>query len=431
MGIRRIYAVIIMMLLYYNSFINVFLELYNFNNANIIQGYSRIMTDFILVALLLFTINSFFKKENRAILLTFILFIISSTITYLWNSNTSMVVHLNGAREILQLFSIWSVSYTIINSKESTRFLKQFRIFLMIFIVCQIPAAVYQALSYGVGDRVGGTLGNGNSGTLTMVIFFILFYFYHIKDAAKFPSKYLYFIFFLPTLINETKITIVLLILFFFLVMRFKISQLYKNILLILLVVGAIFGYSIAYTNTQKGQSSLTFEKVFNMDNMTNYFASTSIKTHQDIPRITKTIIGFEINRRPMNMWFGQGYGIFKGDNLVASSGFTKEYNWLLKGTRNYFFYLFMQGGLASVIVVHLFIFFVCFSTKGIRYPYSRFRTFLFLVLLIEDMYSDNYRIFVFAAVFMFMALISNRTILIDPNYKQKYSKKALSQGKN
>jgi hypothetical protein len=174
--------------------------------------------------IILFGFSLIGKDVNRVPKRLLMLFMTTSTATYLLHvGDLSIVMHLNGLRDYLLLFCAYAYANALIQSDLREEFLARFAAFIKMFLVLQIPAAFYQFSKYGAGDDVGGTFGPWGSGLLTISIFLLAFYlvrFHWNKDGSeRFSVKNNLKVLplFIPVLINETKVTFVMLGLFYML----------------------------------------------------------------------------------------------------------------------------------------------------------------------------------------------------------------------
>lgn len=374
------------------------------------RGYSSYIT--LLCDTVYIIIGLFHFRQSRTILKqTFLLFLIISTFTYLFG-DYSFITHLNGIREIIGLFSCIFILETIFRDlRFRGQFIIRFRKFIYTLLIIQIPVATLQFLYYGAGDNVGGTWGTGSSGTITLISI-IGTYFLIVSDKmvdninSNIPIKVLmkYFIFILPCLINETKITFILLPIMFITLMRVD----FKSILILAPVFSILIGYYFQFYNQTSSES---FKKennnIFSYEFLSEYLNSTDYEKYIDIennfidiPRYTKLSLAFSsMSKTPSTLFLGNEYGIFKGFSLLGQSERGKKDFFLIKGSVTYLYFLFYQGGISLLVVIISFIyntFFLNFKRTNIK-NYILYSIFLIVIIFL---YNDSLRYLGFYSIF-------------------------------
>jgi len=352
----------------------------------------------ILMVLLGLTSLSFAGRKLSVILL----FLVCCFIFNISYSEVPVLSSLNGMREILGIMSMVTFYNKVFSEgmeDMAEDCINIVRKYAPVFLALQIPAAFSQYIRFGPSDYVGGTIGFMGSGILSLLLV-CLVYFLHffVKDVKT--NILLYFAL-IPMFLNETKISFILIpmmILFIFI----KLDV--KNVLI---GVGGAIGFFFLF-NKFYAASYLDFDNsaagIFTSDFLTSYLMG-DIYTYDDVPRVTKIIIGWNLLAQDMNMFFfGAEYGLFKGGNLLEMSTFAQTYQWLLAGTRPYFFFLFMQGGL--LLVAGIF-WIVLYINKFFR-KVNKFQIFLLIVLLLVMGYNDSLRNGSFITIFFFLMFFAN-----------------------
>lgn len=143
-----------------------------------------------------------------------LVFILVMILSFILNS-VSPGVMFSGMRIYLRyipfflLPAVWDIS-----EKEFKRLL----IFIFVLMCAQLPVVLYQRfIKYNTalsGDPMGGTLGANTSGVLSVLILLVLCVYValYLKNRISFlPFIVGFFVVFLPTTMNETKITFALL----------------------------------------------------------------------------------------------------------------------------------------------------------------------------------------------------------------------------
>jgi len=124
---------------------------------------------------------------------------------------------LNGTRVFVGAMFVYPIfRYFWDDPKRHDHFIRRLDKNLYLFLWLQVFCLSYQYFVYGAGDHGGGSLGNWYSGTISMLIYLISFYLLRKRvDSKHFWSSLWinkqYFFLLLPTFLNETKVSFVLL----------------------------------------------------------------------------------------------------------------------------------------------------------------------------------------------------------------------------
>jgi hypothetical protein len=368
-----------------------------------IQNSSSII--FFLVDLIVFSIAiSFLKINSRYAKYLLILFLISS-VTFLLNSEASLMLHINGLREILFPISLLIIFERLFASQNNQGTIKRFKQFAFIFLSIQIPVCIIQFLQFGPGDFVGGTIGKGGSGVLTFSIFILVYFLMELKTKPgnvkeKFFALITLIPFFIPVALNETKVTFILILFLFLSFVNFK--KLGASIIAVSLGLAMLIVFSSLYSTQEKQSFSNPLTGIYSKDFITFYLAGEGDE-YVDVPRFTKLVFGSNYLFQNDKLIFGQSYSLFK-EGKVYKSNFYRKYEWLLVGSRPYLFYLLFSGGL-SLVLLFLTIFLREFkSNKNEKNAFkkSSFNVFLLTIFLLLLFYNDGMRFHVLGFIFMF-----------------------------
>ena len=169
---------------------------------------------------------------------------------------------LNGLRVFIGAMFCYPIfRYFMDDPLRREHFTRTFDKNLEIFLWLQIPCIGYQFIVYGADDHGGGSLGNWYSGTISMLIYLISFYLMkkrinHNHFLSSLVLNYKYILLLAPTFFNETKISFVLLVLYFILLMPID-KRMFVRALIITPILSILF--FVGYTNykmTFKGDLS-------------------------------------------------------------------------------------------------------------------------------------------------------------------------------
>lgn len=335
------------------------------------------------------------------------LFIVIGYISSIKGNGLSIVFFANGARDFISLLFIPPIiRYFNENEFRRQRFIRAFDRWLFIFLCLQFPTIIFQFLKYKAGDHVGGTLGNWNSGNISILIYLISFYLIRKRFDPDhfFYSLYqnkIYLILLLPTFLNETKVSLVFLIMYFGLLItidrKFFVRMIYIFPAILVVLTAGFVLYTHFTNNSNFDLTDPTFYEEYLFMELEE--AEGQAKWEQgrnatpDVPRITKLVmIGWLEEENPGHITMGYGVGQFKGGSTLEFSEFTKEYDWLMCGTIPYVFHMMIQLGIIGMIWL-VFVLLINFGAFT-RRPYTDYNNMLYILglILIIMFYNDSLR---------------------------------------
>lgn len=295
-------------------------------NSNIAR-YLFAITDMVIVGLAL---TAFWRNRRYYGSIALWLFLLAALLTFIYNAHRmGITATLNGLREPAFFISSLIIIYDFFQSRVRELFVAHFTRFLLIFALLQIPVTVYQVITFGATDYVGGTFGWGGSGILTQLLFLIAFYFIvrrgSLPDGTAFDIKkvFLYSILLIPCALNETKISFIFLPLFFSLI-ALTSGKVYRAIpVIILSVLLGLFWEYFYSTNVQETRT------VFDLQFIEKYMYSGSTNS-EDMPRLARIPIMFHLMRGDIGaILLGFGYGLFGGANVLGMTQLGKSLSFL------------------------------------------------------------------------------------------------------
>lgn len=326
-------------------------------------------------------------------------------------SPVSLYISINGIREILMVICLPVFYYGVFsrgNEDEQLRYIHLFQKFAWFFLIINVSASFSQYVHYGPSDFVGGTYGNFNGGLLTFIIVCLIFFLFQFK--LQLWHKMVLVFMLIPLLLNETKVSFILIPM---LVMFIFFEPKLKNMLL-----GAFAGFLFLMlfnqfysNNAEWGMSSNA--DIFSADFLQDYLLS-DFEDHQDVPRFTKIILGYNIISQETNtLLFGMEYGMFRGTSTGDLSTFSQNWQWLLQGTRPYLFFLLLQGGLTLAVGFFVMI----LKINNFFKRTTKHAIFYFIVFIITLVYQDMFRLHNFSVVYLFMLFFINSEIFKTKAY--------------
>ncbi len=369
---------------------------------SILRTISLLVVDAIIVFLGVCTIKKMF---DIIMILSFI--IISYFSTCLIN-NGSFVSWANGLRYFNGILFIISIlRYFGATEYRHDLFVKSLDRQFYIFLWLQVPAVLFQFFKYGAGDKVGGTMGDGFSGVVSFTIYYVSFYLLrkHIdhNNILRSISKNWIFIFLLfPSFLNETKISFALILVYFILLMpidrKYIIRMTFLSPVVVILVAVGNYFYSSTVDESQ-GKLKLDAEffdeyldaDIDKLEKGLEYLEKYEDEEEFDIPRFTKLgLMPMVFSAHPGNNLLGFGINIYSRGKYIEESDFSKEYDWLLRGTSPHIYSTYMQLGIIGSIWMAIFLISL-FFIKPKKYPKRDLSSqlFFFIAIIILLLYAD------------------------------------------
>jgi len=323
-----------------------------------------------------------------------------------------------GQMDLFNLFGVIALLKEAEHNKCFPLLYRKLKAFCKIFLLFQIPFSIVQYLEFGANDHVGGTYGLGGSGMLTCMCFLCVFFL--IKSADKFDLARLEFDYnykkvflicvgLLPVFINETKISIFLIPVLFIGVVKFrKVSSL---IFSTIIAATVLFLFSTFYSNDVRNSTS--FSDIFHGDFVSEYLTGELDEKSgdfSDIPRFTKIVYAYEKFSSDVFVFFlGNDYGAFKGKSVVDQSTFSKEYSWLLYGSRPLIFNLFIMGGISLIILLLTVLIRYIKLKEGTKSVSVASLFFFYSLLVVLLLYNDSLLFLGFSAPFLLIVYCTKK----------------------
>lgn len=357
------------------------------------------------VTIILLSIMSISRvRGSLAWVLLFIIICIGFNMSY--NGN-SLMYSLNGLREILNLLCLAIFLNDVFsdgNEELAEEYVEMFKKFATVFLVAQIPVALYQFSVHGPSDAVGGTYGSFGSGNLTLSITCLVFFLSHF--TRNLTQRVLLYACLLPLLLNETKVSFIIIpLLMVFIHFQPKI----KSILAAGLAAAFfLFLFNQYYSNNFGTDFDNNIAGIFSKDFIDSYLFG-DIYTYTDVPRFTKIILAWQLLAENTNTFlFGFEYGIFRASDMVEMSQFSQSVEWLMTGTRPYLFFLMIQGGIFLVAGIFLLI---SHANRYFKENNNKYKMFLLLLFIMVLFYNDALRSQNFLIVYFFSIYYANSSL--------------------
>lgn len=375
-----------------------------------------LLTDGVFVILGLLTLRN---RRDRWVVMTFLF--VSYICTMVLN-HTSIIFYINALREFITfLFLIPIFRYFSENQEREHIFKNSLDRQLFIFLWVQVFCVTWQFFKYGAGDHGGGSLGNYNSGIITTLIYMFSFYLMHkridpnhVLESIKRNALLIFLLF--PTMLNETKIGFIYIVLYFLLLMPIDM-KLFKRIFIIvptiIVMLNVILSVYVStadnsiYSEDNWLMEYLTVEDVENTLGAAEWSESENLS--YDMPRFAKLgMIPLMFSEHPMYWITGAGIGQFKGGTTLAKTDFSEQWYWAMDGTIPYLYFMVIQLGYIGVAL--FVIYWILYLIRPIKPGYKRdpnIQLWLLALIIITLFYHDAFRNSVFGFFFMMMTYYS------------------------
>lgn len=371
-----------------------------------------IICDFVLAVMGVATLR---KRADVIIILSFVAISFTSTVIV---NRLGLVTYFNGIRDFFGLLFVIPVLRWFFNSKYKERFIasvdKQLKFWLYLQAVC----ATIQFIVFDTFDDVGGSMGDGASGFLSMFLYLVSFYFVrknwdvdHYFRNLKANLRYVILLY--PSFLNETKASFVYVLLYFVLLMKYDKNMLLRMVYIVPLSIAALvllFNIYCSVTNQDPAE-------VFSVEFLEQYMVAGDVDLDftiemaqklqdgdfddslesewwtVDVPRYAKFAIVMPImSSYPGGYMFGLGVGHFKGSRLLGTTDFAKEYKWAIQSSRVWSFTVFMQLGILGLL---WFIAYIIYIFRGKLYgPLAkRMQLFMIACVVVIFFYNEMFRL--------------------------------------
>lgn len=388
-----------------------------------LQSPVNVLCDGTIILLALTTI----RRRSLKYLYMFFAVIFVGIISYIHNyGGISLVQFFNGVRSIVSVFFSLIFITNMFYGKKRIQFYQAMNAFILTYLILQIPVSIWQAAVFGVGtDSIGGTLGGDHSGNMSILIylcsFFVLMQNFDGNKILKslFANKWL-ILCWIPSFINETKITFILMIIFFVLCLNISFAKIHKNIILISLAAAMLFLYLYAYQKTESAGRGLG--EILTGEYYIAEFTGTGGTdplAEKDLQRSLRIILTLSLlTEDNFTIIFGKSFGHFN-INSMNYTDFAKKYDYLVKGSNPFFTIILLQVGILGFFIVYLAMFIGISDRKSIlprfNNNHNKMRSFLIAVLILVSYYNTALRNFIFPVLFFYLGIWAS-----SPDYIRK-----------
>lgn len=360
--------------------------------------------------------------------------LVLSGISTLWVNGGSMLQWLNGLRYYFPLiFILPALRYMASGRLRSLALRQRMDTALLIFLIIQAPCIIEQFIRYGAGDHGGGSLGDLMSGVVSTLIYLISFYLMLRQwdgtksYVANLRGKWWLVALLLPSFFNETKVSFVLLPMYFFFLIPVGRNYVRTLIWAVPLMLIMLVTTAVVYLNAVDTHGDDVFSAeylefyVMGDENSLNLMEmlyeqttdeSEAEENNGDMMRGLKfASLPLVASDKAWGPWIGFGVGQFKGGTMMKKTRFASDYEWLVKGTQMMGMVWFVELGFAGLIwvVVWAAVLFRWF-VKGVRRQ-ARLQWLLTLTLVLMSLYTSCFMNVPFSIVFIYLAFQSGRWV--------------------
>lgn len=343
-------------------------------------------------------------------------------------NNVGFAIYFNGFRDFVGLLFVLPVLRYFFTSSHAADFKKTFDRNLLIWLWLQAFCVTWQFIRYGAGDMGGGTYGEGGSGMVSMMIYVVSFYLIAPRwDSSKYwqslrENKW-YIILLYPTFLNETKVSFILILAYFFLLIKFDRNLILRLTYIVPLGLVVLAGLFVAYVNITEQNADEFFEMetyqayLYGIDLeelvdiaykvQDGYYDMSEVGLwSQDIPRFAKIALSIPILAAEKGgILFGAGIGQFKGWTTGLCTQFSIDNRWLLNGSRPELFVIFVQLGLLGLVWFIWLLIRINFGGQT-SYPLGKqIRLLIALSFLLIMIYNDSLREIIICSILFYVLL--------------------------
>lgn len=307
----------------------------------------QMVDDFLFICMVVWIVTSA-KQRNYEFSTPyhgFWLFVVIASIISILNDNSIQSIILT-LRQYKNVFLIFLIGFSIGTDQTFVRKV------IFYILTISVPMAVFQFLTTDDFDKITGIFGFGGSGILSLLIVFYLSteIAFRLRDSQPIVGYYL--VLFLPCLLNETKITFLILpiVLFFCLL---KIGKI--NLMSTVVASGALL---IIIPLIDYMYSSMYGYKYTDMLNY-NFFESYLLTEDQfDIGRFERVIVAYEYicSQDFAVMLFGEGLGsTFVGLASGVYGNVAEKFinTGLNEGSRIQLFHFIIEFGIVGTLLFY------------------------------------------------------------------------------
>ena len=201
------------------------------------------------VATLVLGLLTMRKRGDLAVFISFFVLAILSTVIV---NGESWLTMLNGSRDFFGLILAIPIMRWFFLHERSAEFKRSMIKQLKIWMWLQAFCVTEQFIRYGANDHGGGTMGFGASGMTSMMIYLVSFFLVtrNWDSDSYFNSlrkNWVYVFLLFPSFLNETKVSFILLALYFILLIKYDRKLIVRLAIILPVSVAAFIGLGNIY----------------------------------------------------------------------------------------------------------------------------------------------------------------------------------------
>lgn len=390
-----------------------------------INSYVLMLGDAIILLIGLWTLRA--RIDIFLLVSLLVISIISMSVNHM-----SVSQYLNGIRFYVgMVFILSTIRYLLATRTRIEYFIPLFEKSLYIFLLIQFPIMVQQCIRWGAFDNVGGSLGWMMSGPISTLLYVISFFLmlrrwdFDKSYGANLKQNFILLLLLVPSMLNETKISFVYMLLYFLLLVPLD-RKFIKRLIIItpiaaLFIAGTISIYNKMMGNpfdTSRADGLSMAEYVLGQDQMREAVLDGTVE--QVIPYIEEEVLDMArglkfaaipivIQSSPHALWLGFGPSQFKGGNVMEETDFSKEFKWMIMGTYISIIMFQIDLGLLGVLWLIFYIFVLFRTFRRVQFREKRLVAFMAIIFVLDLLYMQAHTIQVFMIVFTYIIMMSSR----------------------
>lgn len=413
------------------------LAVYNFLTQEITGGeVPAVELSVRLLAQGVFAVLGLWTLRSRTDILVIVAFCLLSLVSTCIVNKHDLLTWIDGIRLYVGfLFVVPVIRYLLSDRQFRGYFVARMDRNIYRFLWLQVPCMIIQSMRYVNFDLVGGSLGYMMSGVISNLIYLCSFYLMlrrwdNTKNyISNICSNWILIFLLFPSFLNETKISLVFLLMYFFFLIPMDRKFIMRMTWLAPVIIGvfgvAVYGYMSVTGNKDQVSDAATASKYLVGDEAALNMVE-NIMEHGDQDVVDKDFArGLKIaitpailNRNPPSWYVGYGIGQYKVGDSAKNVPFAKQYQWLLRGTMIQGHVVWLELGL---IGVGLYLFYFMFIMRIGRKTAGRnkqLQWFIMLNVLIFTVYNPPYLVLPYVVLFSFCMLVSTQWSSL-PAYKK------------
>jgi hypothetical protein len=344
-------------------------------------------------------------------------YVVLAIISTMLLNGESLLALFNGTRDFLGLLFAVPLLRWFLTHERASEFKEKWIKTLKVWLYLQAVCVTEQYIRYGAGDHGGGTMGLGASGMVSTMIYLVSFFIVtqnwdkdnYFKSLLK---NWRYIVLLYPSFLNETKVSFIMLIAYFVLLVKFDRKLLVRLVIAIPVGIGGFIGLGAIYLNVTHQDA----DHVLSQEYMEEYFYGIDLDDvievalmvqdgtmeidpqnvwSVDIPRFAKLMLIMpELRESRGGVALGTGVGQFRGGSLVKETKFATYNHWLLLGSRPWSFFMITQLGFIGLLWWLCVMIYQTYTRRSKRPFAIRFQIMVTIFYGVVLFYNDSPRTF-------------------------------------